>query len=389
VLRRSIVTYNIHLLIRAVFDFLIAPFLVLFAIVARFVPSSVDIGLGPSPIINSTNHKKALVQQGYKVEIFVDSLWYYTKDFDIAPKLLMHGPLRVLIPYVLAVWVFFRYRSLYTYFDGGPLHTTAWLYRLEPFLLKLAGVRTVIMAFGADVHVLTRSPDRYLVHAYGRDYPEHRFLHRRIARKIDLWTAWADHIIAGCDWIYYLPYWDTLALSHFAVDTDLITPAETSSRNDGVLRLLHAPNHRFLKGTEFVLRAVEDLAREGFAIELKLLEKATGEEVLEAIAEADLVIDQLIIGWYAMFAIESMAIAKPCICYINPDLEKLFVRAGQLESGELPLISATPESLKETLRNFAIDRSSLREYGIAGRTFVENHHSLASIGDMFHAIENR
>jgi hypothetical protein len=45
----------------------------------------------------------------------------------------------------------------------GPLHSIGYLYLIEPALLKVAGIRTVIMGYGADVRVLTRSRDRYFV----------------------------------------------------------------------------------------------------------------------------------------------------------------------------------------------------------------------------------
>ena len=362
--------------------------LLLLAVVARFWPKPVEIGIGPTPIINSIYHKQALAAFGHSAETFVDTLWYYSFGHDYVPTLLMHGPARAFAPYWLAARTFFRYRTLYTYFDGGPLRSTCWLCFFEPVLLKMAGVKTVLLAFGADVADLTRSPDRYFVHAMAQDYPAHRFLRRRIARKIDVWTNWADHIVSGVDWVWYMPYWDSLTLGHFAIDTDKVRPvAAKLAAATGPLRILHAPNHRALKGSSFLIAAVEELIAEGFEVELKLVEKRPNAEILAAIGNADLVVDQLIIGWYAMFALEAMSMSTACICYINPELEKLYIRAGLLSPDEIPLISATPETIKETLRQLCQDRSKLNKAASRGRDYVEKHHSLTAIGQLFHDIQ--
>ena len=64
----------------------------------------------------------------------------------------------------------------------------------------------------------------------------------------------------------------------------------------------------------------------------------SNEEVIKLIQRADLVIDQLVIGWYAMFAIEAMSLGKPVICNLRsdffsnsiPQLDCLIVRIVQL-----------------------------------------------------------
>lgn len=387
--RHPAAVHAVRTAMRSILDLVFVAPLLVCALIARFVPKKIEIGLGPVPIINSVYHKQALAKFGHGAEIFVDSVWYYSFGYDYAPEALLNGWRRAFLPYWLTARTLFRYRTLYTYFDGGPLRSTAWLYQLEPVILKIAGIRTVIMAFGADVFDLTRAPNPYFVHAMAMDYPAHRFLRRRIERKIDLWTYWADHIVSGVDWVYYMPYWDTLTLGHFAIDTEkvrLAAPKNESGTSDP-LRILHAPNHRTLKGSQFLVDAVKELKSEGLSLELTLLEQRPNTEVLAAIAAADLVVDQLVVGWYAMFALESMALSTACICYIDPDLEKLYVRAGLLDPGEMPLISATPETIKNDLRRLCLNRSDLAACGRRGRAYVEKHHSLDAIGRIFNDIQ--
>jgi len=369
-----------------ILDLLLLLPLILLAAVSRFFPRPIDVGLGPTPIINAPRHKEALLAAGYTAETFVDSVWLITDAFDFRADLRLPGVLGVLRPYTLFVRSLFRYRCIYTYFSGGSLRTTSLLYWAEALLLQLAGIKTVIMPFGSDVQDLTLSPNRIFVARMARDYPTHRFLRTRIRRSVAAWSFFADHIIAGADWVDYLPYWDTLMVSHFAIDTTQWTARPSGAAGGRELRIAHAPNHRAIKGTEALIRAVEELKAEGVPVELTLMEGRPNHEIRQLIADADLVVDQLIVGWYAMFAIEAMAMGKPVICYLREDLRRLYLTEGLLGENEPPLINADLLSIKETLRGLARDRGRLAEIGRAGRDYVERRHSIRAIGAVFDRI---
>ena len=70
--------------------------------------------------------------------------------------------------------------------------------------------------------------------------------------------------------------------------------------------IVHAPNHRRIKGSDRLIEVVGRLAREGLQVRLVLLEQRPNEEVRESILRADIVADQFVAG-YALFAIEGMA----------------------------------------------------------------------------------
>ena len=63
--------------------------------------------------------------------------------------------------------------------------------------------------------------------------------------------------------------------------------------------------------------------------------------------EVDIVADQLIIGWYAMTAIEAMCQGIPVPGYIKPSLQELYEEAGLLEIDELPLVNCDFKMLKK------------------------------------------
>ena len=387
------VSYSKHLIVRGAYlvadIILLLPILVITA-VSRLSSRSIDVGIGPQPTINSRYHKRCLELYGYSCETFVYHTWYFTADFDVNVG---HYCPRAFGPYVSFAFCLFRYKCLYTYFDGGPLGFTTLLARCEPFLLTVAGIKTVVMPFGADIHVLSRSKNLLTVNGYAHDYPGFRHQRRRTAALIDVWTHGADHIISGCDWVDYMYYWDSLMLSHFAIDTDILKTEEDYRPLDEPcipLRLIHAPNHRALKGTDHILKAVDDLCAEGVAIELAIAEGVPNETLLSMIQGADAVVDQLVLGWYAMFAIEGMALCKPVVCHIRPQYRELYVAAGLIDVDELPLVDSSIGTIKETLRRLAsLTRRELRDIGIRSRSFVEKHHSLDAVGSMLDRINQQ
>ncbi len=384
------VGYFRHLAVRGsylVADIVLFIPLLLLTIASRFIARPVDVGLGPTPTINSRYHKRALESRGYRCETFVYHTWYFTNEFDVMLNKICP---RALGPYLSYVFCLFRYKSLYVYFSGGPLGFTTLLARCEPFLFQLAGIKTVVMPFGADVQVLSRATNKLFVHGSAQDYPGNRLTVRRTAALVDVWTQGASHVVSGCDWVDYMYFWDTLMLAHFAIDTDAFEVSHVEGRGDRTcspLRIVHAPNHRALKGTAHILRAVEELRAEGVAIELSILEGLPNHEVHARIKASDVVVDQLVIGWYAMFALEGMAQGKPVVCRIRKDLRELYEGVGLIAPGELPVVDADIRTIKDVLKRLAsMSRGELRALGEQSRAFVERHHSIGAIGAVFDRI---
>jgi glycosyltransferase involved in cell wall biosynthesis len=375
--------------IRLFVELLELPFLIVIAILSRLAPRRVDIGLGPMPMINNVHHKKALVQQGYSVETFVDDLYFITDEFDwkfMPTTRIMRRVLRE--TNFLFLFAIFRYRCLYVYFNGGPLSGTAFLWRFEPQLYRLADVRTVIMPYGGDVQDLLRTPNLLFRHLMAKDYPLQRHIRKTIAKKIDIWSSHADHVISGCDWVDYMHFWHTLMVAHFSIDVEYWRPMIKDSlvaRVDSPrpFRVLHAPNHKAIKGSDFFIRAVEELRAEGESIELVLVQNLSNKEIRKLIDTVDVVADQLIIGWYAMFAIEAMAKGKPVLCYLREDLEKFYIDSGLLNQNEIPLINCNPATVKETLRMLMRNPERLADAANRGQDYVRRHHSLESVGVVF------
>ena len=158
-------------------------------------------------------------------------------------------------------------------------------------------------------------------------------------------------------------------------------------RTDGPVRIAHASNHRGVKGTEFLIDAVDRLRAEGYEIELTLIEGRPNAEALALIADCDLYVDQLIAA-YALAAIEAMALGKVVLSPIEQTpAYVLFRRYSYL--AECPIVPATPETVADVLRELVGRRDEWPALGRAGRSFVERRHSFEAAQELWQAVYRR
>lgn len=129
----------------------------------------------------------------------------------------------------------------------------------------------------------------------------------------------------------------------------------------------HAPSRRGAKGTDHVLAAVQALQDQGISFDFKLLEGVPHEQLMQQLAEADIVIDQILIGWYGVLSVEAMALGKAVIAYIRDDL------VNELPPGILE--NANPKTLEAKLRRLIEDADLRRNMGETARAFVQSYHA--------------
>jgi hypothetical protein len=220
------------------------------------------------------------------------------------------------------------------------------------------GADDVIMPKGLDFPLWKTLGKQLFIHHHGHDI--------RDKRENPFFTAFSDQIFVSTpDLIKYSPKAKWLPSPFHVEDTPNIgverkSPGET-------IDVVHAPTNRIKKGTGWIVEAVEGLKREGYKIELTLVENQPHEVAMELFKKADIVVDQLRMGWYGVFAEECMALGKPVCCYVAEDLVHLLPPA-------MPLINSTKDSLKRDLKELAGDFEKRAEYARRSRSYVEEVH---------------
>jgi len=189
--------------------------------------------------------------------------------------------------------------------------------------------------------------------------------------RIDRVARYADRIFAlNPDLLHVLPA-GARFLPYSHIDLRTWKP-ETRSSEGHVPLVLHAPSHRAVKGTRYVMEAVSRLKNEGVPMEFVLVEGMAHREAGKLYRQADILIDQVLAGWYGGLAVELMALGKPVLCYLRDgDL----VHIPRAMRGQLPIINVTPSTVYETLKEWlTVRRHDLAAVGERSRAYVEAWH---------------
>lgn len=138
--------------------------------------------------------------------------------------------------------------------------------------------------------------------------------------------------------------------------------------HEGATRIVHAPTSRIIKGTEFIVKAIDSLKKAGYNIDLIMVEKKSNEEALEIYKKADIVVDEVMQGPYGMLAIECMAMGKPVLCRVDQAFKDYYDKL------DLPIVNTDPTTVEKNLKDL-LDHPEKREViGKAGRRYVEQVH---------------
>ena len=184
------------------------------------------------------------------------------------------------------------------------------------------------------------------------------------------------HYALNPDLMHVLPP-NARFLPYASFDPAGVKPVPPSADPDHHVVFAHAPSHRGAKGTEHVLAAADALKAEGLPFELRLIEGMARAEAIAAYSTCDVVIDQLLAGWYGGLGLEAMALGKPVIAHLRQaDLPAL---DPDMRSA-LPVTNATPNTIADVMRTMiAMPRGELRTLGLACRAFAEAWHDPRAI----------
>ena len=142
------------------------------------------------------------------------------------------------------------------------------------------------------------------------------------------------------------------------------------------LRIAHGPSARLLKGTNFVLEAVDRLKSQGYFIELDLVEGVENREAIRRYANADIAIDQLLTGTYGTFAVECMSVGTPVLVYMNPR----YLPGYPVPP---PVINTHPAEIANRLKEILDGNVDLESLSQSGIEYAQSRHSANAVAIRF------
>lgn len=130
-----------------------------------------------------------------------------------------------------------------------------------------------------------------------------------------------------------------------------------------------------VKSTHIYRPLIERLKREGYPVEMVFCTNVPNKEVRFYQAQADIFLEMLTYGWFGANAREAMMLGKPVICFLRP--EWLASMRDEIPEyvDELPVISATPDTVYEVLLDLIRDEGKRKEIGRRSREFAVKWHS--------------
>ena len=192
-----------------------------------------------------------------------------------------------------------------------------------------------------------------------------------LADKVFYLNPELGHYVPGAE---FLPY-SSVEISAI----EFVPPAATTS-----VKILHAPSDASIKGTPAILEALDAL-KGRYEIELLLVQNMPHEEAMQLYRRADVVIDQILAGWYGGFAVEAMAMGKPVLCYLR---EEDFPNVPAQMIADLPIRNIRPDHLAEDIAAVLDRRAEWRNWSTRSRGYVEKWHNPATIAAAMIEIYN-
>jgi hypothetical protein len=162
---------------------------------------------------------------------------------------------------------------------------------------------------------------------------------------------------------------------------DLKIPVEHALPATKNIRILHASylsksgrdwKGKNIKGSPFVLAAIERLKNEGYLVEYFFIQDKPSNQMRFYQAQADIVVDQLIYGWWGSTFVETSALGKPVVCYLRPAWKEFFLKTFP-EYSSLPVVEADTQSIYEVLKKLVTDADYRRQKGEESLQFAQAH----------------
>jgi glycosyltransferase involved in cell wall biosynthesis len=329
----------------------------------RILHAPQNIG-GMAGVMAKAQRELGVDAQSYS---FSNGVFQYVSDHELSRR----GPLA---RQVQALWFAAKFSLTFDVFHlyfgesllGPSLADVPWLRRL--------GKKVFFHFCGCDIRDSKKTVARHEISACHECWPmlcspNHKEAQRVAREQADGVFVSTPDLLEFVESAQLLP--QPIDLEQFSCARSKLLVATAPRASDRV-RIVHAPTNRLIKGTRYIEKAVEKLAADGLDIELVLVEGRPYEEALQIYSEADIGVDQVLIGAYGQFSIEMMALRKPVVCFIRDDLRKY-------TPPSLPIISATPKDLIEVLREVMRDREHWKALGEAGRTYVEQVHDVRRV----------
>ncbi len=238
--------------------------------------------------------------------------------------------------------------------------------------LEDRGVRGALLFHGSDI----RPPSRHATQSHWSPFRDLTALTRALEATTSRNAALAAEadvpiFVSTPDLLRWLPgaTWCPVVVDSARWKAAAGTSAPTGA-SKGPPVVAHAPSNPWLKGTDRMEPMLRRLAAEG-VIRYRQIVGVPHASMPAFYADADIMLDQFVLGSYGVAACEAMASGRLVMSHVDE-----FTRSQVRERTglELPVHEATLESLEDELRRAVAEPEAFDELRTAGPAFVDAVH---------------
>ena len=323
---------------------------------ATYARALKKLGYQVTTVMHSKN--PYFLNEKYDV-VFSENRWFQTRE-SIIHKLAWQWKCSIVGTKCILthdIFLFIFRTSFFPYFFDFPL-------------IKALGKKIVTVFLGCDIRHWSSCEEEYSKLGFKApcvDCDKHSIcrLEKRL-RVIRAAEKYSDLILSVPSQSQLL----TRAYRHSWVPLELNRYQFCISDNP-IPKIVHAPTSRTVKGTKYILEALNRLEQEGFSFDLILLEKKQNQEVLTILSQADIVVDQLFSVGPATLCLESLASGNAVLAGCKPEYQNL--------PSDCPVIDTGPENVYDNLKKLLENRGLRIHLAQAGRQYVENYHDYIKV----------
>jgi glycosyltransferase involved in cell wall biosynthesis len=323
----------------------------------------------------ATMISRAQRRRGVRSDVLVFDQNKYNFEYDFVYDLARYpGWLRPAVKGIRFPRFFFNYDVFHFHYGTTLLPANLDL-PLFATLGKALGKKTIMHYWGSDIiqRDVARKYTLFTDEIFRSVYPSVDDDARR--RQIRKMNELVDISIVG-DYSL-LPFSPDSHVIRQALDHTKI-PYVGCPPKDGDINIVHAPTNREIKGTGYIIEAVENLKKEGHRVRLTIVENTPHDKAIEIFKEADIVVDDVLQGPYGIFSMECMALGKPVLCRIDEKLVNYYQ--------DLPIVNTPRDRIDENLRTLIRDPGLREQLGKKGRDYVITNHDADVIAGQILAI---
>lgn len=316
---------------------------------------------------------------------------YKTKYTFTCPIDKTHPILLYLYSFCFFIYSLFRY-DIFHFFSGETILTRK-LRSFELAAYKLFGKQIIMHFVGSDIrseeYISWKEKNIKQFLRGNNNFPKSLPWQKKLIQDAE---KYADSILVSTpDLKELIPksvyYPVLLDLNKFISEGK---PDFSQKKKSDEIVILHCPSNTLLKGTSHIHDVLRKLTTSSnYKIKLLLpAEKIIGKQKQYAVSryelfklykEADIVIDQLIIGWYGLQSIEALAMGKEVISYVDKHLEENLFPNCPIEIANVDnLEQVIIKCIKKILSNKQNDSTEVIDWIKKYHTIENNNEPLLS-----------